>query len=315
MDVRQLRHFVAVADTLHFGKAAERLCMTQPPLSQSILALERELGASLFARTKRRVALTTLGAHWLPEVEAALARLDALKGLAQSLRDGRSGRLALSFVSIADYNVLPELVREFSARWPLVDLDLQEATSDTSIPALLDGKVNVGIIIPSATPLPAALDYMPLLTEPLVAAVPATWLSDNRVELTGGKLAAQSACHLPLILFPRQLAPAFHDLITRYVLRQDPGSQVVQQAIQMQTIISLVSAGVGIALVPASLRNMARSGVRYVDLQDAPMLETGIAWRRDDESPALRHLLTIARKTAPPDALDSLTPSQDADQA
>lgn len=295
---------MTVAETLHFGKAAERLCMTQPPLSQSILALERGLGAPLFTRTKRRVSLTPLGAQWLPEVQAALARLDRLEEIAHSLRDGRSGRLALSFISIADYNVLPELVREFSAQWPLIDLDLQEGTSDTIIPALLDGRINAGIIIPSATPLPAALDYMPLLTEPLVAAVPAALLRDNRIEIIEGKMSAQNAGRLPLILFPRQLAPSFHDLITRYVFRQGTAIEPVQQAIQMQTIISLVSAGVGIALVPASLREMARSGVHYIDLQDAPLLEIGIAWRRDDEAPALRHLLTIAREIVAPDADD-----------
>src|SRR6185436_5819623 len=110
MDIRQLRHFAAVADTLHFGRAAERLGMTQPPLSQSILALERDLGAPLFARSKRSVRLTELGEQWLPQVRAAVAGVDALPAAARRLRDGEAGRLALSFVSTADYSVLPGLV-------------------------------------------------------------------------------------------------------------------------------------------------------------------------------------------------------------
>lgn len=298
MDVRQLRHFATIAETLHFGRAAERLGITQPPLSQSILALERELGAALFFRTKRNVALTAFGAQWLEEVRPALQHLDALAESAARLRDGNAGHLALSFVSTADYHVLPSIVREFSSRFPDVVLRLQEATSDVQIPSLLERQTNAGIIIPPAAGLPAELAYLALIREPLIAAVPEQWLRERRIEIIGGHLAARAILNMPLILFPKAVAPAFHDLVTAFFAAQGGLARVRQEAIQMQTIIGLVSAGLGLALVPASLRKLARDGVQYVDLEHAPTLETGLAWRIDDGTPTLRHFIEIVRTMA-----------------
>src|SRR4249920_87310 len=129
MDVRQLRHFAAVAQTLHFGRAAEGLGMSQPPLSQSIMALERELGAALFVRTKRSVVLTPFGAEWLTHVRSVLDRVSALPEIAKRLRDGTAGRLAISFVSTAAYSILPTLVRRYGGLFPDVEIALSEATS------------------------------------------------------------------------------------------------------------------------------------------------------------------------------------------
>jgi DNA-binding transcriptional LysR family regulator len=293
MDIRQLRQFVAVAEMLHFGRAAEKLGMTQPPLSQSIMALEQALAAPLFARTKRSVSLTPFGAQWLVDVRRTLDAFNALPDQAKRLRDGEAGELNLSFVSTADYSILPNLVRRYASLYPEVRISLTEATSDVQITDLLEGRGHAGLIIqPAGGVLPPALAYRSLLSEPLVAAVPDRWIEEGRLVLTGEQLTAQAVITAPLILFPRRVAPAFHDLVTRYYAAHGGQAQVVQEAIQMQTIISLVSAGMGIALVPASLRNLARTGVRYVDLVDeVPILETGITWRRDDATPTLKHFL------------------------
>ena len=297
LDVRQLRHFVAVAETLHFGRAAERLHMTQPPLSQSIIALERELGKSLFARTKRRVTLTPFGALWLEYVQKALGGIDALAEIARRLSAGEVGRLEISFVSTADYSILPVLVRRFASLYPEVEIALTEATSDVQIASLLDGSGHVGIIIqPPGAVLPETLAHRKLVTEPLIAAVPEMWLGEGRVALRRGRLRPASVIDGPLILFPRRVAPAFYDLVMDYCISRGGSGHIAQEAIQMQTIISLVSAGMGIALVPASLRNLARTGVRYVDLDgDAPQLETVMVWRRKDATPALERFLEVAR--------------------
>ncbi len=298
MDVRQLRHFTAVAETLHFGRAAERLGMTQPPLSQSIMALEKELGAPLFERTRRTVALTPFGAQWLRHVRPVLEGVDALPGIARRLRDGDAGDLAISFVSTADYSVLPTLVRRYTSLFPEVAVSLTEATSDVQIAALLQGKGHVGLIIPPpGAVLPERLSYLPLVTEPLVAAVPDSWIADGRLTVSGGRLEPEAVVGAPLILFPRRSAPAFHDLITGYYAAHGGHARIVQEAIQMQTIISLVSAGMGVALVPASLRNLARTGVSYVNLGgSAPVLETGIAWRTRDSSPTIGRFIQVARE-------------------
>jgi DNA-binding transcriptional LysR family regulator len=295
MDVRQLRHFVAVAEALHFGRAAARLGMTQPPLSQSIQALERELGAPLFERTRRSVALTAFGAAWLPHVREALDSVAALGGIAEQIRLGHSGRLELSFVSTADYSILPMLVSRFRALYPEVEIALTEATSDVQIAALREGRGHVGIVIPQEDAvLPAGFAYRRLVSEPLIAAVPESWIEEGRLRVEAGRLPPEAVISSPLIVFPRPAAPSFYDLVTGYYAARGGTAHVVQNAVQMQTIISLISAGMGIALVPASLRHLARSGVRYLPLAgEAPQLETGIVWRRDDDTPTLENFLRM----------------------
>ncbi len=296
MDVRQLRHFVAVAQTLHFSLAAQRLCMTQPPLSQSIMALEREVGASLFVRTKRSVALTPFAEQWLPQVRAALGAIDALGHTAQAILRGDAGGLELSFVSTADYSILPVLVQRFRSLYPAVELSLMEATSDLQIAALLEGKGHAGIVIanPWAT-IPDQLAYRSLVVEPLIAAVPQAWMADGCLVDVEGRLSSDAMISCPLVVFPRRAAPAFYDLVTGYYAACGGSLHIAQHAIQMQTIISLVSAGMGIALVPASLRHLARSGVCYLALEEnAPHLETGLVYRRDDTTPTLANFLHMA---------------------
>jgi DNA-binding transcriptional LysR family regulator len=268
--------------------------MTQPPLSQSIMALERDLGAPLFVRTKRSVGLTALGEQWLPHVRDALAAVEALPETARRLRDGQTGYLSLSFVSTADYSVLPDLVRRYAETCPAVDIRLTEATSDLQIPAVAAGERHAGIIIPPHDrALPAGLAYRRLVSEPLVAVVPAAWVADGRLAVRDGVLKPEAVVAAPVVLFPRGVAPAFHDLVTGYFTEHGGTARIVQEAIQMQTIISLVSAGLGVALVPASLRNLARAGVTYLDLVAPPILETGLVWRPDDAAPTLRNLLAL----------------------
>lgn len=295
-DLRQWRYFVTVAEERHFGRAAARLSMTQPPLSQAIRALEDMLGVALFVRTKRSVALTAVGAALLPDVRHLLAAADALPPLAQSLARGEAGSLALSFVSTADYGLMPSLLREFGARYPQVRLRLVEATSDVQIEELAAGRVDAGLIIPPVPPRHAAeLSYLPVVREPLVLAMPAA-VSDAPEE-TPVRLADVAA--LPLVIFPRRLAPGFYDIITGCYGAAGVAPRIGQEAIQMQTIVSLVSAGMGVALVPQSLRNLRRTGVVYRTLGDgAPVVETGLVWRTGDVSPVLAGFIDIVRAQA-----------------
>lgn len=297
MDVRPLRHFIAVAETLHFGRAAERLGLSQPPLSQSIQKLERSLGTKLFERTKRKVELTSVGSQWLPIVRDALAAIEALPAAAQQLHDGEAGCLDLSFVSMVDYSILPAVVRQYAALYPKVKLRLTEATTDVQIEALLGGRSDVGIIVGSdSTKLPDVLDYRALLREPLLAAIPQRWIDNGRITLRRDRVAGANLAQNPLILFPRHVSPAFHDLVFTYLSPFNPRPQVVQEAIQMQTIVSLISAEMGVGLVPSSISNLQRPGVKYVNLDEAtpPTLETGIAWRRLNTSPTLLKFITIS---------------------
>lgn len=166
MDLRQLRYFVTVAEELHFGRAAARLAMTQPPLSQQIRALEEELGVALFHRTQRSVALTPVGARWLVEVRRVLAEAGALPALAQRLARGEVGSLSLAFVSTADYGILPAMLRHFRDARPDVQVQLREATSDVQIEALLADEIDAGVVIAHHIgSVPGELEYRPLARE------------------------------------------------------------------------------------------------------------------------------------------------------
>ncbi|AOK30372.1 MULTISPECIES: LysR family transcriptional regulator [Burkholderia] len=302
-DLRQWRYFLTVADERHFGRAAARLAMTQPPLSQAIRALEDALGVALFARTKRSVELTAVGAALLPDVRRLLAAADALPPLAQRLARGESGSLALAFVSTADYGLLPRLLREFGARHPHVRLQLTEATSDVQLDELAAGRIDAGLVIAPVPPRHAAsLSYLPVLREPLVVAMSADAAAALAVRGVAADAPVRIAdiASLPLVIFPRRLAPGFYDIITGCYGAAGVAPRIGQEAIQMQTIVSLVSAGLGVALVPQSLRNLRRMGVVYRPLADtaAPVVETGLVWRTADVSPVLSGFIDIVRAHA-----------------
>jgi DNA-binding transcriptional LysR family regulator len=293
VETRHLRYFLAVAEELHFGRAAAKLHMTQPPLSQAIFALEALLGAPLFERSRRGVALTPAGAALLPEARKLLAQAAELPELVRRAQAGASGSLSLAFVSSADYSVLPPLLTAFRASHPQVAIALREATSDTQLDDLLAGRIDCGMLIP---PLPdkarAALDYRAILREPLVLAAPEGLLRGRR------RIALADLPRLlpdaPLIIFPRRIAPAFYDAILAALRDAGVVANLGQEAIQMQTIVSLVSAGMGIALVPQSVSNLKRTGVHYLPVAGpTPTFETGVAWRRDNASPVLRAFLDL----------------------
>ncbi|MBY0241681.1 MAG: LysR family transcriptional regulator [Burkholderiaceae bacterium] len=293
LELRQLRYFVTVAEELHFGKAAQRLHMTQPPLSQAIAQLEDLLGAPLFDRNRRGVALTPAGAALLPEARRLLSQAQELPALVRRAASGESGRLALAFVSSADYSVLPPFLRAYRAAYPQVQIVLQEATSDLQLEDLLHHRIDAGLLIP---PLPdkakAELDYLPVLKEPLVLAAPLGLITRR------GKVALKDLPPLPLIIFPRAISPGLYDAILSVFRAAGLTPAIGQEAIQMQTIVSLVSAGMGIALVPQSVSNLMRPGVEYRALADpTPQVETGLAWRRDNPSPVLLGFLDLLRKS------------------
>jgi DNA-binding transcriptional LysR family regulator len=305
LELRQLRYFVTVAEELHFGKAALRLHMTQPPLSQTIQSLEELLGAPLFERNRRGVALTPAGLALLPEARRLLARSQELPQLVRRAAAGEVGRLTLAFVSSADYSVLPPFLRAYRAAYPQVQITLQEATSDLQLDDLLHGRIDAGLLIP---PLPdkakQELDYLPVLSEPLVLALPAGLPALKKKGKAQLKLSLAKLPHLPLIIFPRAISPALYDAILSVFRDAGVTPEIGQQAIQMQTIVSLVSAGMGMALVPQSVSNLMRPGVEYRALADAtPWVETGLAWRRDNASPVLRGFLDLLKKELGKNAL------------
>jgi DNA-binding transcriptional LysR family regulator len=291
MELRHLHYFIAVAEELHFSRAAERLHISQPPLSQQIQSLEEELGVKLFERTKRQVHLTEAGKVFLERSYQVLAQLEQAIAATRQIGRGEVGRLAIGFVDSAMYTVLPEILRVFREQFPAVELRLHELTTTQQIQALYDKQIDIGIVR-SAISEPG-LSVECLLQESLVLALPENHLLSAQTQVSLSSLADES-----FILSPAKLGPLFYEQIIHSCQQAGFRPKVAQEAVQMQTIIGLVAAGLGIAIVPASMQNFHRSGVIYKSLQEQiPNTGLYLTWRQHDSSPVISAFLSLARKT------------------
>ena len=307
VDMRLWRQFVAVAEELHFGRAARGLHMTQPPLTQGIAQLESLLGVRLFERTKRQVRLSVAGGALLPKVRELLARARELPAVAQAAANGEAGRLRLAFVSTVGYTLLPQWVRGFRAACPGVQLELLEATGDVQTDAFARGAIDAGFVLHAPGFAPADQGCLRVTSEPLTLALPA----QHPLALRSAAPSLREALQHPLVIFPRHIAPSLHDAIFGLYHRSGAVPVVAQEANQMQTIVNLVSAGLGVAWVPASVRQFQRSGVVYRDLRAAGRAaakgdgagircDTSLVWRQDNANPALLRFVAFVQAHGEP---------------
>jgi DNA-binding transcriptional LysR family regulator len=292
MELRHLRYFVAVAEELHFGHAAQKLGMAQPPLSQQIRRLELEIGVQLLQRTKRRVQLTEAGRSFLEGAREALSQVDHAVEVAQRASRGEVGKLAIGFLGAAASSLLPSILVAFRRRYPDVELKLHELKTSELIAALRDRQVQVGLVrLPVYDEL---LAVEPILREELVVALPERHALASRARISLRDLA-QEAFLMP----PRELAPSFHEQVLNLCHQAGFAPKLGAEASQLQTIINLVAAGMGVTLVAESVRNLAGRGVVFKRLPEpAPMVEVGVAWRRDACSEVLSAFLNVVRETA-----------------
>jgi len=293
IELRLWRQFLAVAEALHFGRAARSLHMTQPPLTQGIAQLERLLGARLFERTKRSVRLTPAGEALLPQVRELLARALGLPAQARAAAGGELGRLRIAFVSTVGFALLPQWLRAFRARHPQVQMELIEATGDVQMEAFARGEIDAGFVLHSPDFAPAGLQHLRVAREPLVLALP-----EAHPLARAARLSLPALLEEPLVIFPRRIVPSLHDAIFGMYHAAGREPRVAQEAIQMQTIVNLVSAGLGLAWVPDSVRQFQRSGVVYRQLggrqgAQVPSCETTLVW--GSVSPVLERFVECVR--------------------
>ena len=291
LELRSLRQFVAVAEELHFGRAAARLHMTQPPLTQAIQKLELDLGAPLFERTSRSVALSAAGEALLPQAKALLLNAEQLAPLVQAAARGQRGRVRLGFVSTVGYGELPRWLRAFREQHPDIVLSLREATLDVQLRDFASGDIDAGFIIHAPGALPAGFESLRIAREPMVLALSA----EEPVLAMRKRLDNDAALKLPLVIFPREIAPSLFDAVLAHYRGHQATAHIAQEAIQMQTIVNLVSAGMGVAWVPASVMGLQRPGVVYRPMPGAPVCETSLVWRAD-AAPAVLRFVTHARQ-------------------
>ena len=275
IELRLWRQFVTLADELHFGRAASRLHMTQPPLTQAIQGLERAIGVPLFARTRRSVALTPAGAALLAPALRLLAAADALPQVARAAAAGLAGQLRLAFVSTITYGPLPEWLRSFREAHPEVALRLREATMDVQMQAFDVDEIDAGFVLHAPGAAPPGFAVWQAQDEPLVMALPEAHPAAAVATLALADIAAE-----PLVIFPRGIAPSLYDAVLAAYRAQGATPHIAQEAIQMQTIVNLVSAGMGVAWVPESVMQLQRPGVVYRPVADAGLrCETSLIWR------------------------------------
>ncbi|MCT4472989.1 LysR substrate-binding domain-containing protein [Bosea spartocytisi] len=256
IETRLLRQFVAVAEELNFHRAAERLHMAQPPLSQAIRKLEDTLGLHLFTRSNRSVALTPAGTAFLASARRVLAQLDAGIREAQRVAAGQAGQLSVTFVGTA-HELLPPTLRRFRTDFPGVELVLREATTGEQLAAITAGEADIGLMRRPGI-MVAQIASECLLREPILAALP-----DDHPRARLGTVPLADLAGDGFIGTPRQLGIGFHDQILGLCRLAGFSPRIVQEARQMQTIASLVAGGLGVALIPASLALVPRAGVVF----------------------------------------------------
>ncbi|MCU0761936.1 MAG: LysR family transcriptional regulator [Hydrogenophaga sp.] len=298
IELRQWRQFLVLAEELHFGRAAQRLHMTQPPLTQAIAGMEATLGVKLFERSQRKVQITPAGAALLPPVRDLLARAQELPELARSAAAGEHGRLRLAFVSTVGFGPLPHWVRVFRERWPSVTLELIEATGDVQLDMLSRSEVDAGFVLHSPGFSTPGLTQVRLASEPLLVALP-----QAHALVREARIGLKALLQEPLVIFPRRILPSLFDAIVALYHGAGLAPRVAQEAIQMQTIVNLVSAGLGVAWVPQSVQQFQRPGVEYRPVawprgRAVPACETSLVWRSDAHSPVLAHFIRFVQAAA-----------------
>ncbi|MDG2523842.1 LysR family transcriptional regulator [Stenotrophomonas sp. HITSZ_GD] len=300
MELRHLRYFLAVAEEANFTRAAARLGIGQPPLSQQIQALERELGTPLFRRTHAGAELTEAGEAFLVEVKRVLADVERAADTARRIARGEAGRLRLGFTASAAFNPrVPRLIRDFRRQWPRVQLVLEETNTAGLLEALRNGRLDAAFIRYTPSALPAGLDLMRFPDEPMLIAVPAAHPLAQRARAPLVALAGE-----PFILFPRSFGSSLYDEILSVCRESGFSLQITQEAPQMSSIVNLVAAELGVSVVPASTAQMQLPGVRYLQIEGrVPLARLALATHpvTRANTPVVRHLWELAH-AAPQDA-------------
>ena len=297
MELRHLRYFVAVAEEGHITRAAARLGIQQPPLSQQIHALERELEVPLFRRKPRGVELTAAGRALLDDARAILAQVEHARAATRRTARGEQGRIVVGFTSSAPFvPFVPRVIRAFRELYPRIALVLEETGTGEMVEALRHELIDAAFIR-SPAPDPAGIEVHPLLEEPMMVALP-----------EGHALAAPEATPLPLaalsgdtfILYRRPVGPGLYDAIIAACQRAGYSPQIGQEAPRMLSTLSLVAAGLGVTLIPASMQRLRVNGVAYRRLDSDAGLVAPLnpACRRGESAAATRRFIALARRTA-----------------
>jgi DNA-binding transcriptional LysR family regulator len=291
MELRQLRYFLMVAETLHFGRAAEQLHIAQQPLSFQIKQLEDELGVELFKRTTRSVALTEAGEALLTEVRAGLGRIERGVEVAQRIARGEGGKLYIGYTSTTLYSVMPPIVRQFRERFPQVEVVLHELVSPALEQQILSEDVDVGIVLSTGATVPG-LVYETIYREPAAVALPKSHALAKLPTIALHELADE-----PFVMYARSAKRQVFDEVIALCHLAGFSPTIAQEAATESAVIGLVAAGVGVTLVASSLSSVRPDEVAYRQLVDPPLtVEVALVWKEEKQLPLVQELRQIARE-------------------
>ena len=288
IDPKRIRAFAALAETLHFGRAAARLNLSQPPLSRHIAALEKELGVMLFERNSRSVTLTHAGKRFHSDVKAILRSIEEAARNAIAAARGEHGMLFVGFTSCAAYNVVPLLARAYAAAFPDVNLKIRELLTADLMAGLTEGNIDAAIMFPPGHQ--TDLRMRTVHSEPLCLAIPSKHRLAGATRIRVSDLAAD-----PFVLAPREAAPTLHDSIIDHCRNSGFEPHVRLETNLQQTILNFVADGVGVALVPQSMSRTRLRGVAFKRLVKAPTVHQTLLWDSRNRNPCLEGFLRLAQ--------------------
>lgn len=288
IDIRQLRYFQAVAEELHFGRASSRLRIAQPALSRQVQQLEDEIGTQLLKRTQRVVELTPAGELFLERTSQILDDLGSAISDARRVSKGEYGQLVVGFIHSSTYGLLPAIVERFRHLYPDIELELREMGIAEQHDALSRSLIDIGLLRPQ--PAPPGIEVQAIMEDPFLLAVPDKHHLAKREAVEMKSLAAE-----PMIMFSKRESPMFHSRITAMFEKSGFTLKIVQHATQIHTIVGLVGAGIGIAVVPETARNLYPRGVRFLQILDEPEpVHVALGWQRGKDTPAIRSFRQVA---------------------
>jgi DNA-binding transcriptional LysR family regulator len=290
MELRQFRYFIAVAEELSFSKGARRVNVSQPPLSRQIANLEGELGTRLLDRNKHGVRLTDSGKVFYAEAIKTLAAVDRAVDATQRAARGQSGSLALGFGGSAAYTFAPSLLRHFRDVYPGVELSLHNLPMTSQLDALKEQTIDIGFLMKPVQD--TAFHSESVLRDSLVVAIP------SRHALTKlSKVGLKTLEPYPLVMFPRSGGLGFYSHVVGICKTAGFVPTIAQEVAPMESVIGLVAAGVGIAIVPSVARRLRITGVEYRPIRERyAYTEFAIAWRKDNLSPVVEAFINLLRK-------------------
>ena len=297
LELRHLKYFITVAEELHFGKAAARLNIAQPPLSQQIRQLEEEIGVPLFQRSKRKVELTKEGEVFLEKAYQILKNVEEAVETVKMVNRGEAGQIVIGFIASAAYDLLPVILEHYRKQYPNIHIDLQQLTTREQLKALQKGLIDIGILCHPFNIQNDSIQVEVIRQERMVLALP----KDHPLAAKTSLIQLEDLANDPFILTGRKANQTHYDAVMNCCYHAGFHPKVVQETQELPTVLSLVSSGMGVAIVPASIQRVLNNNVVYRDIQNNPITTTtAFAWKSGNLSPTVHAFLDFMKKSVIP---------------